>query len=399
MRYLLVIIDGAADHPHPDLDGQTPLMAARTPRLDDIARRGRVGAVQTVPEGMDPGSDVAIMSLLGYDPAEFYTGRGPLEAASIGVDLNRSDVAFRANLVSTDGERMVDYSSGHIETEVSRPLIEFLGERLGDRKRQFYPGVGYRHLMVWRDGPDGVKCTPPHNIAGEEFRPHLPEGDGAERLVQMMYDSYELLSSHRINRRRAEEGLPPANMLWFWAPGRPPAFRSFALRHGRSGAVVAAVDLVKGLGRLAGLHVPDVPGATGYLNTDYAAKGAAALRLLRDHDFVCVHIEAPDEAGHQGNLSAKVEAIERIDEYILGPLLDNAGKIDDFRILVTPDHPTPVALRKHVREPVPFVVAQSGETGEPFRVGSRLPYDESAVEETRLRIDEGWRLLDETLFS
>jgi len=389
VKYILLIPDGMADRPHPDLDGKTPMQVAKKPNMDFLAANGRVGAVQTIPEGMDPGSDVAAMSLLGYDPKQYYTGRAPIEAASMRVPLDARDVAFRCNLVSSDGETMVDYSGGHVTTEEARELITLVNDKLGTSKQAFYPGISYRHIMVWRGGSPDVKTTPPHNITGKPIAPYLPEGDGDDRLRQLMFDSLELLDNHPINRKRRDEGHDPANMIWLWGQGFAVNIPSFFSVRGLTGSVIAAVDLVKGLGLAAGMKAPTVPGVTGYLDTNYEGKADYALAALQENDFVWVHVEAPDEAGHNGDIDAKIEAIEAIDKRVLGRLLEGLKGVERFRILVAPDHVTPIEIKTHASDTVPFVIYSSFESA-----GTNLPFDERAVPETDLRVDDGYKLID-----
>ena len=341
MKYIMLVPDGMADLPMAELDGQTPMQAARTPNFDALAEQSLVGAVLTVPPGMYPGSDVANMSLLGYDPRKYYTGRGPIEAVAMGVPLDTGDVAYRCSLVSSDGETMLDYSSGHISTEESRPLIELIDKKLGGSKLNFYPGVQYRHIMAWRGGAVEVKTTPPHDIAGQPLAPYWPEGDGADKLKRWMYDSLEILDDHPINRQRREEGKMPGNMIWLWGQGYAPSLPNFLNTFGKTGAIITAVDVVRGLGRATGLDIINVPGATGYIDTDYAAKARYALAALDTHDFVYVHVESPDESGHEGNLEHKLRSIEDIDNKVVGTLREGMAKRGDYRLLIVPDHKTP----------------------------------------------------------
>jgi len=387
-KYILLIPDGMADRPLDELDGKTPMQVARKSNMDYLAANGRVGAVKTIPPGMDPGSDVAAMSLLGYDPREFYTGRGPIEAASMELSVEARDVVYRCNLVSSDGETMIDYSAGHVTTEEARELIALVNEKLGTRKIAFYPGVSYRHLMVWRESSPDVKTTPPHDIVGRPIEEYLPQGDGEAALRSLMFDSLELLDNHPINRRRRDEEKNPANMIWLWGQGRAINIPSFFSKTRLMGAVVAAVDLVKGLGRAAGLRVVDVPGATGYLDTNFEGKAKCALDALKERDFVLIHVEAPDEAGHIGDIDKKIEAIQNVDERLLGALLDGLQEVR-FRILIAPDHVTPISIRTHASDPVPFAIFSSFEPA-----GTKLPFDESAVEETDLMVEEGHRLIE-----
>lgn len=389
MKYVLLVPDGFADDPIREWNGKTPKMRANTPHLDALAQRARIGAVWTVPPEMYPGSDVANLAILGYDPRQYYTGRGPLEALAMGIPLEEGDVAFRCSLVSTDGERLLDHSAGNIPNDESHPLIRLVDEKLGTRYWRFFPGVGYRHVMVWHQGPIDLRCTPPHDIVGEPWAKYLPVGEGEEKLHRLIEDSLNLLDDHPINRRRRDEGKPPANMIWPWGQGIAPSLPPFALKYGITGAVVAEVDLVKGIGRAAGLEVPTVPGATGYLHTDYRAIGVWALRMLERHDFVFIHVEAPDEAGHQGDPEAKAWALEQIDEHIVAQLGEGLRE-HDYRLLVLPDHATPVALRTHRAGAVPFMLYDSRQD---LSRGERLTFDESAVEEAKLRVDEGWRLI------
>jgi len=389
VKYILLVPDGMADRPLDELDGKTPMQVARKPNMDYLAANGRVGAVHTIPQGMDPGSDVAAMSLLGYDPRKYYTGRGPIEAVSMQIPLDPHDVAFRCNLVSSDGVTMMDYSGGHVSTEEARELMTLVNEKLGTSRISFYPGVSYRHIMVWRDGSPDVKTTPPHDIAGQAIADHLPDGDGDQTLRGLIFDSIDLLNDHPINRRRRDDGKKPANMIWPWGQGRSLELPDFLAKTGLTGAVVAAVDLVKGLGRAAGLKVVNVPGATGYLDTNFEGKAKYALDALKDRDFAFIHVEAPDEAGHIGDIDAKIEAIENVDRRLLGTLLEGLREVDRFRILVSPDHVTPISIKTHASDPVPFALFSSFEPA-----GTNLPFDERAIPETKLRVEEGFHLID-----
>ncbi len=405
MKYLVLIPDGASDREIESLGGRTPLQAAVTPLMDRLVKEGETGLARTVPPGMEPGSDVANLSLFGYDPARYYTGRAPLEAASLGVPLDEGDVAFRCNLVSTGGRSpldeeavMEDYSAGHIGTEESRAIVQDFRDTETYRKNfqpdlDLYPGVGYRHLLVWKGGAGEGKMTPPHDILGQKTVPHLPQGPGGERLRSLMDLSAGFLRSHWVNKSRKEEGKPAADAFWFWGAGRRPDLEPFRRRTGLSGAVISAVDLVNGIGVLAGLERVRVPGATGYVDTDYGAKARYALKALKVHDIVFVHIEAPDEAGHQGDPALKVRAIEAIDREFLGPVLEALGGKGGFRILVSPDHPTPVAKRTHTDDPVPFIVSPSPG---PEGTGQET-YSEESARRTGLLLREGHLLLDRLL--
>ena len=393
MKYILLVPDGAADDPLPELDGRTPLEAARTPNLDRLANKGRVGSVLTVPEGMYPGSDVANLALMGYDPAVYYTGRGPIEAAALDVPLDKHDVAMRCSLVSTDGTTLLDYSSGHVSTEEARVLIALAQEKFGSRRFTFFPGVQYRHILRWTDGKLDLKTTPPHDIQGKPLTPYLPTGDGEDALRRMIFDSLELFDDHPVNRRRRDEGKAAANTLWPWGQGRATVLPSFFKERGLTGAVITAVDLVRGLGKCAGMRVIDVPGATGYIDTNYRGKAEYGLQALDNGaDFLYLHIESPDESGHEGNIDHKVRSIEDIDRLTLGPLLDGLRERKmPFRLMVVPDHATPIALRTHRSGPVPFLLYDSEN---PRKNPPTLPYDERALEETRLIVEEGNRLID-----
>ncbi|HEX2951238.1 MAG TPA: cofactor-independent phosphoglycerate mutase, partial [Armatimonadota bacterium] len=353
---------------------------------------GMVGRVRTIPAGMPPGSDVAGLSIMGYDPARYYTGRAPLEAANQGIDLGPHDVAFRCNLITTDGEHIVDYSAGEITSEEGAELIRVIQERLGTQQIKFYPGVSYRNLMVWRDGSVDVGTKPPHDIMGQSITANLPQGDGEDRLRQMIWDSYEILRNHDINKRRVDEGKNPANMIWLWGQGYAPSLPNFALTHGVNGAVVSAVDLIRGIARLAGLRAPAVPGATGRLDTNWAGKAATAISALREVDFVMVHVEAPDECGHQGDLEGKVRAIELCDREIVGPVWQAAQQYGPARILLLPDHYTPISKRTHVGKPVPFILAGTG-----IATDSIDHLDENIAEESPVMVDEGWTLIQRLL--
>lgn len=386
-KRVIVILDGAADDPQPELGNHTPLQAARLPNCDRIAREGICGLAQTIPEGMAAGSDVATLSILGYDPLRYHTGRAPLEAASLEVPLNPADVAFRCNLVTCNGEVLVDYSAGEVSTDDARVLIGVLNEELATDRMQFYPGVSYRHIMAWRGGSPEVRTVPPHDIIGEPIEPYLPEGDGDTVLRRVMFDSLEILDGHDINKRRRDQGRNPANMVWLWGQGRACRLPSFAVQRGTPGIVIAAVDLVRGVAKSAGLAAPEIPGATGNLETDFAAKGRAAVEALEAYDFCLVHIEGPDEASHQGSPERKVWALEQIDQHIVGPLLERLDRFPESRAMVLADHYTKISTRTHDREPVPFaLLGPPRDRAEAF--------DERNAKETERFLDEGWRLTD-----
>lgn len=367
MKYLVLLGDGMADHPIKELGGMTPLQRAATPNMDRLAAEGVMGMVRTVPDGFPPGSDVANLSVMGYDPAVYYTGRAPLEAVSMGVKLDENDVAFRCNLVTLSGGEvfeekiMADYSAGEIDSGQAAVLIRDLDSFLKRDNIRFYPGVSYRHLMVWSGGPDDTRLTPPHDISGKIISDYLPSGRGGQELLSVMRESHPLLKSHRVNSARGDS---PANSVWFWGQGRTPALKSFMDKFGLSGAVISAVDLIKGIGISAGLEVVEVEGATGNIHTNFSGKADAVISSFRKGaDFVYVHIEAPDEAGHQGDLNTKIRAIEEIDSKVLGPVLSQMKEFGQYRILVLPDHPTPLSIRTHTADPVPFVIFDSRRPG------------------------------------
>ncbi|CAG0974544.1 partial 2,3-bisphosphoglycerate-independent phosphoglycerate mutase, partial [Geobacteraceae bacterium] len=379
MKYIVLLGDGMSDEAVKELDGKTPLQAAKTPNMDAMARRGRIGLAHTVPKGLPPGSDVANLSVFGYDPRTCYTGRSPLEAASMGVHLGPDDVAFRVNLVNLQPTRgtlvMRDYSAGHISTEEGRELIEAIQREIGGDEFQFYPGVGYRHLMVWRNGKCDITATPPHDISGQSILDYLPKGEGAERLINLMNSSQMILNNHPQYRKRLEADKVPANSIWLWGHGKAPRIESFREKFGLTGAVISAVDLINGIGIGAGLDVIRVTGATGYIDTNYEGKVQAALEALETHDYVYLHVEAPDEASHSGNLAHKLQAIEDFDARVVGPIMDGIRRFGSYRILCTPDHPTPIRLKTHTDAPVPFILYEGGESEN----GAVSGYDEDTA--------------------
>ncbi|MEW6446876.1 MAG: cofactor-independent phosphoglycerate mutase [Bacillota bacterium] len=397
MKYVVVVADGMADYPVAELGGKTPLAYAHTPHMDRLASGGAVGMVQTVPEGFQPGSDVANLSVLGYDPRRCYSGRAPLEAASMGVDLGPEDVAFRCNLVTLSAnepycaKEMLDYSAGEISTDEAKEIISAVQRRLGNDALTFYPGVSYRHLMVWRGGPADTLLTPPHDISGRVIGEYLPQGEGSGILLALMEESARFLPGEPVNRRREAEGRNPANSIWFWGQGRRPWLPPFKDRFGLAGSIVAAVDLIRGIGTLAGMRVPVVPGATGNIHTNYLGKARAALEeLANGQDFVFIHVEAADEAGHQGDLEAKVRAIEEIDAKVVGEVVRGLNSSHpDWRAMVLPDHPTPLVIRTHTAEPVPFFIAESKVPA----AGTGRGFSEEAAQDTGLFFAAGWELL------
>jgi 2,3-bisphosphoglycerate-independent phosphoglycerate mutase len=397
MKYVLIHGDGMADWPCEELGGKTPLEAAHKPNMDQIATRGALGLVATIPEGMPSGSDVGTMTMMGYDPRRYHTGRAPIEAASQGIELGPADVVFRMNLVSLKpapaGGRQVmnDFTAGHITSEEAAQIVTDLSRELAGEGIEFFNGVSYRHLMVWREGSAKMNLTPPHDITGKEINAHLPKGEGAQQLIDLMRRASALLTDHPVNRQRGERNLPEANSVWFWGQGTRPAVPSLKTRFGLEGSVISAVDLVNGIGRLAGLQLIKVPGATGFLDTDYAAKGRYGLESLRTRDFLLLHIEAPDEAGHMGRADLKTEAIERIDELIVGPMIEGLASLGDFAILLMPDHATPSKLKTHSPEPVPFALMTAADLARADRPQRR--YTEAEGARTGLRVDEGCTLI------
>ena len=393
MKYIVLVGDGMADYPIKELQDQTPLEAARTPNMDFIARYGRMGRIKTIPDNMTPASDVANMSILGYNPREYYSGRGPLEAANMGIDLAEGDVAFRCNLITVAGDTLVDYSAGHITSKEAGGLINFICEKLCSEKFKFYPGISYRHLMIAKNGVedllDKVDCVAPHDILGKKFSDNLPKGPGSDILIKMIKDSRQLLENHEINAVRIDLKENPGNMIWLWGQGKKPSFPSFRDKYGLKGSVISAVDLIKGMGKLIGLEVLNVPGATGYYDTDYAGKAMAAIKSLESNDFVFVHVEAPDEAGHNGDLREKILAIERFDQLVVGTILEAFKKKTNFRVLVLPDHATPVALRTHTADTICFGIFGQGITGRGF-----LNYSEKESEKSDLIFENGYQLMD-----
>lgn len=388
-KYAIIVPDGAADEPLEEFGGLTPLEAAETPNLDGISTGGRLGLVRTVPEGFAPGSDVAQMSLLGYDPQRYYSGRAPIEAAARGLRLAKEDWVFRCNLVTFADGRMADHSGGHISTAEASALVRELAAHIRDERITLHTGVSYRHLLTFKGMDFEVRTCPPHDHIGEPVEQLLPRGKGAELLIQLMNQSRQLFAGHDINQVRQDLGENPVSSIWPWGQGRQARLDNFRRRYGVRGAAITAVDLVRGLAKLVGFDLIDVPGATGFLDTNYAGKGEAAVRALADYDLVFVHVEAPDEAGHQGDAQAKKEAIEQVDRLIAGPLLQALEGYENWRILVLPDHPTPVHGGAHSAEPVPFAIAGNQMTGVP-----ELKFSEANAARTGLRIEKGWELME-----
>jgi len=395
MKYVILQGDGMPDHPLPELEGKTPLEAADTPNLDRMAKAAiKFGMVKTIPDNLPPGSDVGNLTVLGYNPNIYYTGRSPLEAASIGVPLGENDVTLRCNLVTltraNGGEVMEDYSAGHISTEEAREIILDLKKELEEEGFTFHPGVSYRHLLVWTGGNMDIQTTPPHDISGKEIASYIPSGKGTEKLNELIEKSKQILKNHPVNKKRIEEGKNPATSIWLWGQGVAPSMPSFQELYGLTGSVISAVDLVKGIGHYAKLNVIDVPGATGYLDTNYEGKVEYALNSLDEVDLTMIHIESTDETGHVGKAELKIQAIEDFDSRVVGPVLEGIKRFGDYKILVMSDHPTPIDLRTHVNEPVPFAIYSSEDESVK---NDKFVYTENSAATSDVYIPEGWRLM------
>jgi 2,3-bisphosphoglycerate-independent phosphoglycerate mutase len=390
MKYVVVLPDGVADVPIKELGGKTPLEVAKHPNMDWIAREGVVGLARTIPAGFKPGSDVGCMSVFGYDPRKYYTGRAPLEAAAQHIALGSSDVAFRCNTVTVQDGILADYSAGHIESEDSAELIKTANERLNKYGLRFHPGVSYRHLAVIAGAEYATtQCTPPHDISGKPIDPYLPSGVGSELLREVMRQSAVLLKDHPVNKRRLQQGKTPATMFWFWGQGTAAAFPPFRQQYGLRGGCISAVDIVRGLGRLVGFDIIPVPGITGYFDTNYQGKAEYALKALEDHDFVLVHVEPTDEAGHMGDARKKIQAIEDTDRLVVGTLLEGLKRRNQpFAVMVVPDHPTSTALKTHIDEPVPFAIYATN-----IQKDGITAYTEPAVRSSPKRFEDGFQLM------
>ncbi|MGE5615143.1 MAG: cofactor-independent phosphoglycerate mutase [Bacillota bacterium] len=400
MKYVVVLGDGMADYRVPGLGNKTPLQCARKPNMDFLAANGETGMVRTVPDGIQPGSDVANLSVMGYDPKKYYTGRSPLEAVSMGIDLKDTDLAFRCNLVTLDVTDsyetavMVDYSSDEISTPEAAELINEINKHLSGDSTRFYPGISYRHCLVWHNGSGKRIMTPPHDILEKNIANYLPSGDNSDMFLSMQKKSYEILSNHPVNKARVARGLRPANSIWIWGEGRKPCIPSFSEKYGISGSVVSAVDLVKGIGICAGLDSIDVEGATGNIHTNFRGKAMAALEeLKKGKEFVYIHVEAPDECGHRFETENKIKSIEMIDSMIIGPLLEGLEQYGSYSLLVLPDHPTPLELRTHTSDPVPYIMYRNTNQ-KPSGVSG---YDEFQALETGIFIEKGHELMDRFL--
>ncbi|MBQ9757589.1 MAG: cofactor-independent phosphoglycerate mutase [Clostridia bacterium] len=398
MKYIVILCDGAADTPVPELGNKTPLEVAKKPNIDSLASLGEMGMVTTVPENLPPGSDVANLAVFGYDPQKYYTGRSPLEALSMGVHLELSDTTFRTNVVTLSEDEpyeektMIDYSSDEITTEESTQLIKAVNDALRTEEYEFFSGISYRHLMVWHNKENKFSLTPPHDISDRKVTDYLPKD---ETLLALMKKSYEILKDHPVNLDRKKRGLRPANSIWIWGNGTKPNLATFHDLYGISGSVVSAVDLIKGIGTGAGLEVIDVIGATGNVHTNFDGKAEAAIKALRSgSDFLYVHLEAPDEAGHRREIENKVRAIELIDEKIVAPILDALRQDgEEFAMLIMPDHPTPLAIKTHTSDPVPYIIYKSGTKTEP----KSTSYTEANAKKTGITVEHGYTLIEKLL--
>ncbi len=399
MKYVVLLCDGMADLPRDDLSGKTPMGTANKPNMDKLAKVSEVGLVKTVIDTLKPGSDVANLSVLGYDPSVYYSGRSPLEAGSIGIDMKPTDVSFRCNLVTLSDEEkyedktMVDYCSGDISTAEAAELIAFIQEKMGNEEFSFYSGVSYRHCLIWDHGTlDVGTLTPPHDITGRKITEYLGANENGAKLIDMMKRSYDFLKHHPVNLKRMEKGLHPANSLWFWGEGVRKDLMPFEKKYGLKGAMISAVDLLKGIGKFTGMEVINVQGATGYIDTNFSGKADAAINALKNgNDFVYIHVEAPDECGHRFEIENKVKSIELIDELILGPIL-RAFEGEDMKILICPDHPTPLALKTHTNAPVPYLIYDSRKKNNGVD-----RFDEESAEKTGVFVKVGHTLMDRFL--
>ena len=397
MKYIVLLCDGMADYPLPELSNQTPLEAAKNPAMESLAKTAEIGLAKTVPDGMKPGSDVANLSVMGYDPAKYYTGRSPLEAANMGIALDDCDVAIRCNLVTLSDEEnfedktMVDYCAGDISSKEAAEIIKSVNEALSNEKYSFYPGVSYRHCLVWKSGSVDIgTLTPPHDISGRVIGPYLDRDEGAKELIEMMKKSGEVLKNHPVNLKRISEGKRPATHIWLWGQGKKAVLDDFYVKNGLKGSVVSAVDLVQGIGTCANMHVCKVEGATGYIDTNFEGKMQAAFDELKNgQDYVYIHEEAPDECGHRGEIQNKVRAIEEIDNKILAPLLEKLKGLDDFTILIMPDHPTPLSTMTHASDPVPYLLYRSNKP-----VKSAGIFSEKGAKDSGIYVEKACTLIE-----
>ncbi|MFI4910739.1 MAG: cofactor-independent phosphoglycerate mutase [Sedimentisphaeraceae bacterium JB056] len=388
-KYVIIVPDGAADDPIEMFDGKTVIEAADIPNIDKLSENGRLALVHTIPEGMTPGSDVAQMTLLGYDPKQFYTGRAPIEAVAQDIELDEDQFVFRCNLVTFADDKMADHSAGHISTEEGRQIVELLQANLGSENVTFYPGVSYRHLCVISGINFDLETIPPHDVIGSAVEDILPKGEGADFIKDLMERSQELIAECDVNRVRQDLGENPVSSIWLWGQGTKASMEIFETKYGLKGAAITAVDLVRGIAKLTGLDVIEVEGATGLADTNYEGKTQAAIDALKDHDFVFVHLEGPDEAGHSGDAELKKTALERIDAKVVGPLIEELEKYGDWRMMVMPDHPTPVATRGHTSDPVPVVIG-----GAEIESRMQKPFSEQNAKESGFVIKQGYELME-----
>ncbi len=394
MKYIILVPDGVSDQPCDELDGKTPLEVANIPNMNWFCKTGKMGSANTIPDGLPPGSDVGHLSILGYDPKSCYTGRAPIEAASMGINLKDGEVAFRMNLVTESDGKLIDYSAGHISTKEARQIVNFLKTRLDSDRVKLHPGIQYRHIAVISD-PQGVaglsaKCTPPHDIQGKPIDEYLPKGNGAELLKKVMDEARILLRDHEVNRVRIDLKENPANMIWFWGQGIMPKIELFVKKYGKTGSLISAVDLVRGIGRLSGLEVLEVPGITGYIDTNYENKVEYGLKSLANKDMTYIHVEATDEAGHEGNVKLKIMAIEDFDKRVVGPIREYMKSHPDTRVLIMPDHATACRVKTHVRGAVPFVMAGKG-----IEHSGLDEFTETAASQSPVQVAEAHALMGE----
>lgn len=398
MKYLVVLYDGMADYPVEELGNKTPLEAAVCPNMDKLAKTALVGTIKTVADGLKPGSDVANLSVLGYNPSDCYTGRSPLEAGSIGIDMKDTDVSLRCNLVTLSDEpeyadkTILDYCADDISTEEAARLVEYLAENLNSDEFKFYSGVSYRHCLIWNNGTlDIGTLTPPHDITGKPIKEYIPSHPNAQKLYDLMKKSYDLLKNHPVNKARVERGLRPANSIWLWGEGVRANLENFKEKFGVKASMISAVDLLKGIGKFAGMNVVEVEGATGYIDTNFDGKAEAAVNEFKNgQDFVYIHVEAPDECGHRHEIQNKVKAIELIDEHILGPVSEYlASTGETFKILITPDHATPLSLKTHTDDPVPFMIYNSADSKKGVET-----FNEKTAAETGLFVETGHSIMN-----